>query len=59
VLSNINQRYNDNKKLAKEINKATYLLLWYLLLLDFTKNIKKAPIVGNKISEESIGIFII
>ena len=47
------------KKFANEINRATYLLLSYLLLFDLVKKINKAPIVGNNIKEESIGMFII
>ena len=38
MLSKINQRYKDSKKLAKEINKATYLLLWYFLSPYLVKN---------------------
>ena len=58
VLSKINQRYKDNKKFAIDINKATYLLLWYFPLEDFVNNINKAPIVGNNIKEDKIGKFI-
>tara|TARA_B100000214_G_C23817560_1_gene558055 strand:+ start:251 stop:406 length:156 start_codon:yes stop_codon:yes gene_type:complete len=39
-------------------NKATYLLLWYFREVELIKKINIAPIIGNNISEESIGISI-
>ena len=49
----------DNKKFTIEVNKATYLIVTLLFLVLFVKNKNKAPIEGNKISEERIGKFII
>ena len=54
-LSNIYQRYKDSKKFAKEINKATYLLLRFFSFEDLVNKINNAPIVGNNIKEDKIG----
>tara|TARA_A100001011_G_C13578404_1_gene543303 strand:+ start:142 stop:327 length:186 start_codon:yes stop_codon:yes gene_type:complete len=59
LLSNINQRYKDNKKFAIEINKATYLLLLKFLFEVFENNINNAPIDGSNIKDDNIGKFII
>ena len=46
-------------KFANDTKRATYLLLWYLLLLDLVNKINKTPINGNNIKEDKIGKFVI
>ena len=41
------------------MNNATYFAVKLFFLLPLVKNKKKAPTVGNKISEDKIGKFII
>ena len=53
----MNHKYNPKKRLAKDINKATYL--WDYYFSDLIKIRKIEPIIGNKISDESMGKFII
>tara|TARA_B100001113_G_C20943221_1_gene549724 strand:- start:609 stop:752 length:144 start_codon:yes stop_codon:yes gene_type:complete len=46
-------------KFAKDIKRATYLLLSYFFTLGLVKNINIAPIRGSIIKDERIGISII
>ena len=57
-MSNIYQRYKDNKKFAREIKSATYLQLWYFSFEDLVNKIKRAPIEGNNINDDKMGKFI-
>ena len=57
--SNKYQRYKDKIKLANETKRAKYLMVRQVFDFDFEKKINKAPINGNKISDDKIGKSII
>ena len=53
--SNKYQRYKDKIKLANETKIAKYLIVRWVFVLDFEKNINIAPNNGNKIKDDKIG----